>query len=233
VDAPRGALGIQMAGRFGEADGVTVTGLIPNMPARKVLRAGDRIVELEGQRLADSARLSEIVQAHRPGDRLRAVVMRGERDELGRVRGGPDGRPVEARLEVELEVGSREDLERFGDRMMASPRYDAGREQLAAELLRAFPPPIRTVEAAWLPGERPDVDGHPYIVELKEWLRSAEAASAIDPASVLAQRLDHLRGMARAPGLSRPEREWFEAAARRYEELLAARAAQALPPGAP
>jgi hypothetical protein len=82
-------------------------------------------------------------------------------------------------------------------------------------------------------GERPDVDGHPYIVELKEWLRSAEAASAIDPASVLAQRLDHLRGMARAPGLSRPEREWFEAAARRYEELRAARAAQALPPGAP
>ncbi|MEY4809891.1 MAG: hypothetical protein RI986_229, partial [Planctomycetota bacterium] len=40
-DAPRGALGIQMAPRMGETDGVTVTALIPNMPAQKVLRAGD------------------------------------------------------------------------------------------------------------------------------------------------------------------------------------------------
>lgn len=232
VDAPRGALGIQMAGRFGEVDGVTVTGLIPNMPARRVLRPGDRIVELDGQAVNDSNRLSEIVQAHRPGDRIPAVLMRGERDELGRVRGGPDGKPLETRVEVELEVGSRDDLERFGDRMMASPREDAGRERLAAELQRSFPPPIRMVEAARLPGEAPDVDGHPYIVELKEALGPGGGAAVIDPASVLSQRLEHLRGMARAPGLSQSEREWFDAAARRYEELLSG-ARPPSPPDAP
>lgn len=226
VDAPRGALGIQMAGRFGEMNGVTVTGLIPNMPARRVLRPGDRIIELDGQAVNDSARLSEVVQAHRPGDRIRAVLMRGERDELGRVRGGPDGRPLETRVEVELEVGSRDDLERFGDRMMASPREDAGRERLASELERSFPPPVRMVEAARLAGEAPDVDGHPYIAELREALRSGDGGAGIDPASVLSQRLEHLRGMARAPGLSQAEREWFDAAARRYEELLTAGRAQ-------
>ncbi len=32
---------------------------------------------------------------------------------LGRIKGGPDGKPVETPVEVELELGSREDLDRF------------------------------------------------------------------------------------------------------------------------
>ena len=110
-DAPRGALGIQMAGRMGENDGVTVTALIPNMPAQKVLRPGDRIVELDGKPIQVSQQLSTIVQTKRPGERIALVVMRGQRDAVGRVVGGPDGRPVETRHELEIEVGSRVDLE--------------------------------------------------------------------------------------------------------------------------
>ena len=82
-----------MAGRLGDGNGVTVTGLIPNMPARKALRTGDRIVALDGRVVLTSNDLSEIVQMKRPGQRIKVTVMRGERDELGRVRGGEDANP--------------------------------------------------------------------------------------------------------------------------------------------
>jgi len=219
VDAPRGALGIQMAPRFGETDGVTVTGLIPNMPARKVLRGGDRIVELDGQRIRVSNELSAVVQAHRPGNRIRVVVMRGERDELGRVRGGPDGKPLETRVELEIEVGAREDLERFGDGGMDSPVVDTGRLRLAEAMRQRFPGPVRTLRAERVPGEALDVDGHPEIVRLRELLSDPDALGA-NAMAVFRSRLANLRAVARMPGLSDAERQWFEAVANRYLELV-------------
>ena len=219
VDAPRGALGIQMAPRFGETDGVTVTGLIPNMPARKVLRAGDRIVELDGQRIRVSTELSAIVQTKRPGDRIRVAVMRGERDELGRVRGGDDGKPLETRVELEMEVGSRDDLERFGDGGMDSPLVDTGRLRLAESLRQRFPGPVRTVRPERLAGEAIDVDVHPEIVRLKELL-SDPGALGPNAIAVFRSRLANLRAIARMPGLSDSERAWFQAVADRYLELL-------------
>ncbi|MFM9168704.1 MAG: PDZ domain-containing protein, partial [Phycisphaerales bacterium] len=77
VDAPRGALGIQMAGRFASPDGVVITALIPNMPARLVLKPGDRIVLLDGKPIQVDQQLSSIVQTKRPGERIKVVVMRG------------------------------------------------------------------------------------------------------------------------------------------------------------
>lgn len=219
VDAPRGALGIQMAPRFGETDGVTVTGLIPNMPARKVLRAGDRIVELDGQRIRVSTELSAIVQTKRPGDRIRVTVMRGERDELGRVKGGVDGRLVETRVELEMEVGAREDLERFGDGGMDSPLVDTGRLRLAESMRQRFPGPVRVVRAERLPGERLEVDTHPEIVRLKELL-SDPISLGPNSIAVFRSRLANLRAIARMPGLSEGERAWFQAVADRYLELL-------------
>ena len=219
VDAPRGALGIQMAPRFGETDGVTVTGLIPNMPARKVLRAGDRIVELDGQRIRVSTELSAIVQTKRPGDRIRVAVMRGERDELGRVKGGVDGRLVESRVELEMEVGAREDLERFGDGGMDSPLVDTGRMRLADSMRQRFPGPVRVVRAERVPGERIDVDTHPEIVRLRELL-SDPVSLGPNAIAVFRSRLANLRAIARMPGLSDAERAWFQAVADRYLELL-------------
>jgi hypothetical protein len=222
VDAPRGALGIQMAGRVGDVGGVTVTGLIPNMPARKVLRAGDRIVALDGRPVQNSADLSEVVQMKRPGQRIRVSVMRGERDELGRVRGGPDGKPLETRLELDMEVGSRADLERFGDQGMDLVRSSDTRERLALALVTSFPGPGRPVEATWLEGEPRDVDAHPAIVSIRESLERADAVGGVAPQGALWRaQLEHLRGLARSPGLTDGERAYFDAVASRMEQLVA------------
>ena len=220
-DAPRGALGIQMAPRMGEIDGVTVTALIPNMPAQKVLRAGDRIVELDGKPIQVSQQLSTIVQTKRPGDRIALVVMRGQRDAAGRVAGGPDGRPVETRHELEIEVGSRADLEKFGDGGMDSPIFDAVRNQMLELLLATFPTPVQMMRIERVPGESIAVDSHPDIIQLQGQLARPDGVGlGAGVRSVLRARLDSLEASARAPGLTDNERAWFQAVAERYRELI-------------
>jgi hypothetical protein len=220
-DAPRGALGIQMAPRMGETDGVTVTALIPNMPAQKVLRAGDRIVELDGKPIQVSQQLSTIVQTKRPGERIALVVMRGQRDAAGRVVGGPDGRPVETRHELEVEVGSRADLEKFGDGGMDSPIFDAGRDRMSELLLETFPAPVRMIRMERVPGELIAVDSHPDIIQLQAQLARPDGLGlGAGVRSVLRARLDSLEASARAPGLTDNERAWFQAVAERYRELI-------------
>jgi hypothetical protein len=221
-DAPRGALGIQMAGgRMGENNGVTVTALIPNMPAQKVLRPGDRIVELDGKLIHESPELSKIVQTKRPGDRIALVVMRGQRDAAGRVVGGPDGRPVETRHELEIEVGSRADLEKFGDGGMDSPIFDSGRDRMSELLLETFPAPVRMMRMERVPGELIAVDSHPDIIQLQAQLARPDGLGlGAGVRSVLRARLDSLEASARAPGLTDNERAWFQAVAERYRELI-------------
>ena len=220
-DAPRGALGIQMAGgRLGENNGVTVTALIPNMPAQKV-RPGDRIVELDGKPIQVSEQLSTIVQTKRPGERIALVVMRGQRDAVGRVVGGPDGRPVETRHELEIEVGSRADLEKFGDGGMDSPIFDAVRNQMLELLLATFPTPVQMMRIERVPGESIAVDSHPDIIQLQGQLARPDGLGlGAGVRSVLRARLDLLEASARAPGLTDDERAWFQAVAERYRELI-------------
>lgn len=220
-DAPRGALGIQMAPRMGENDGVTVTALIPNMPAQKVLRPGDRIVELDGKPIQVSQQLSTIVQTKRPGERIALVVMRGQRDAVGRVVGGPDGRPVETRHELEIEVGSRADLEKFGDGGMDSPIFDSGRDRMSELLLETFPTPVQMMRTEQVPGESIAVDSHPDIIQLQGQLARPDGVGlGAGVRSVLRARLDSLEASARAPGLTDNERAWFQAVAERYRELI-------------
>jgi hypothetical protein len=221
MNAPRGALGIQMAGRFGDVDGVTVTALIPNMPARKVLQPGDRIVAIDGQSISVSQQLTNIVQLKRPGETIRLTVMRGERDAEGRVVGGPDGRPLEHRLEVDMEVGSYDDLSRFGDPGMASTLVDTGRERQAERLAAAFPVPREALALERLPGEEIGVDSHPDIAQLRAQLaRPGGLGDAPAVRAILQARLSSLEAAARIPGLDPEERAWFQAVADRYRELI-------------
>ncbi len=221
VDAPRGALGIQMAGRFGDADGVTVTALIPNMPARKHLQPGDRIVSIDGRPVRVSQELTAIVQMKRPGEPIDVVVMRGERDAQGRVKAGPDGRAAEQRVEVRMEVGSRDDLERFGDGGLSAPVADMARERLADELAASFPMPERTLPSSRVDGEPLDVEAHPDIVQLRAQLARADGLGpGVSIRAVLRARLTQLEAASRAPALDPAERAWFRAVAERYRELI-------------
>jgi S1-C subfamily serine protease len=77
-----------------ETPGVRLTGVRPESPAdRAGLRAGDVIVEFNGKTVRDLYEYTEALQARKPGDTVRIVVLReGERmtltATLGR-RGGP------------------------------------------------------------------------------------------------------------------------------------------------
>ena len=223
LHAARGALGIQMASQFESTDGVVVTALIPGMPAQKVLKPGDRIVSIEGQRIQVSAQLTAVVQARRPGDRIRVIVMRGERDELGRVKGGPDGRPLETRVDVDLELGSREDLDRLGDGGMVNdaPMIDAQNRVRAARLADAFPVPTVTPRVEAVAGEQPDVESHEDIRWIKEQLAAVDRTQfSAGLRALLRARLSALEAAARAPGLEAHEQAWLQAVADRFRELI-------------
>jgi hypothetical protein len=224
LDAPRGALGIQMSERFGEDSGVTVTGIIRGMPSEGVLRAGDRIVEINREPVLTTGDLVEIVQNMRPGERVRVAVMRGERDERGRVRADEQGRLLETRVEVEMPLGSAKDLERLGDGNMVTRPGDGTREIMVFNLRRAF---MRVPSA--LPVERRadeafDTESHPDIVEARKLLaRPRDPTLDAGVYGMMQARLAQLEAASRAPNLTDPERAWLEAVVARYREIMAER----------
>ncbi len=112
VDRPRGALGIRMGMMAADRGGVLVDGLLPGLPARAVLKVGDRITEIDGRPIADSGDLIELVQGMAPGAVVHMVIFRPERDPGGRLQLGPNGQPAETRLQVEVPLGSSVELER-------------------------------------------------------------------------------------------------------------------------
>jgi hypothetical protein len=103
---PRGAVGIEADQLKLARDEVVIASVLEDMPAAGVLRAGDRILELDDQPLRDWPSFVEEIQMHLPGDRvaltlerpdrttgrshrLRLVVTLGSAEE----RVGPDGQP--------------------------------------------------------------------------------------------------------------------------------------------
>jgi hypothetical protein len=224
VDAPRGALGIQMDQRIGDDSGVSVTGIIRGMPAEGVLKPGDRIVEINDQPVFDSSDLVDIVQNMRPGDRVRLVVMRGERDERGRVKADQLGRVLETRVELEMPLGATDDLERRGNGPVLSRPTDGRREQLATALRRAFPRQVATLTIERRAGEDLDVESHPDIVEARRMLaRPRDPTLDAGVYGMLQARLTQLEAASRAPNLSPGEKAWLEAVVARYRELAAQR----------
>lgn len=91
---PTGVLGVQVTGPDVYPDGriaawatpgVKVTSVVPRSPADKAgLRVGDTIVGLDGRTIDTSARLTAVIGAHQPGDRLALAWV----DSAGRHRGG-------------------------------------------------------------------------------------------------------------------------------------------------
>lgn len=144
---PRGALGVRMEGPIVRESGVRVTGLVPGMPAERVLQVGDFIREVDGKPLVDRAELIRAVQALPPGVEVGLIVRRVKRDAAGRVLVGADGVEVTEDLKVKLRLGSVDDLdERGGAR--GAPVANAvlqDRQAQVEEARKRFLPLPRTV----------------------------------------------------------------------------------------
>jgi hypothetical protein len=73
---PRGAVGIRMEPAATGIRGVLVTEVIKDLPAERVLRVGDVILEINGAGLTTSSDLISKVQRLQPGDQIRMKVLR-------------------------------------------------------------------------------------------------------------------------------------------------------------
>jgi len=123
VSRPRGALGISMQFvRMNAADAgeIVVTGLVPELPAERVLRLGDRITSLDGMPIMQQLDLVAQVQAKRPGELVHLVIRRAKVDDHGR----PvmdNGQTVYETLDMDIQLGSAELLRQSEERQPPSP----------------------------------------------------------------------------------------------------------------
>lgn len=111
---PRGALGIRMQ-ISGNPDrpGVEVQMLLPGMPAASVLKIGDRIESIDGKPIKTSNDLVDIIQSKAPGDSVKLLVARQQRDERDKPKLDGKGGFIEERVEVEVDLTSASNLDKF------------------------------------------------------------------------------------------------------------------------
>ncbi len=121
--APRGALGIRMENVMEPGGGVRIIALIPGMPAEKVLKVGDIVINVNGAVVRHTGDLVSAVQTLPPGveipviaKRVRAEALAGRRPAEGVADPAGAGQPVQTFEEVTvlLRLGSTEELEERG-----------------------------------------------------------------------------------------------------------------------
>lgn len=129
LTAPRGALGIRMENAPERDGGVRVTGLVPGMPAEKVLKPGDILKQVNDSVLRHTVDLVNSVQSLPPGVEIRVVVKRVRTDALAekgpakppakapRADDAPAGAPpdIHEEITVSLRLGSTEELQEKGE----------------------------------------------------------------------------------------------------------------------
>lgn len=120
---PRGALGIRMS-VSGNPDrpGVEVQMLLPGMPAASVLKIGDRIESIDGKPVKTSNDLVDIIQSKLPGDSVKLSVARQERDEREKPKLDGKGGFIEEHVEVEVDLTSATNLDKFEAQFPTSSR---------------------------------------------------------------------------------------------------------------
>ncbi len=120
---PRGALGLRMQPSGDLAHpGVEVIMLIPNLPAEKVLKVGDRIEKIDGKAIDDSNDLVEIIQSKLPGEIVRLNVARPLRDERGKQVLNENREVVEENLTIDVPLASATELEQLEERLAPQSR---------------------------------------------------------------------------------------------------------------
>jgi hypothetical protein len=193
VNAPRGALGIRMEGPMMREAGVKITGLVPGMPAERVLQVGDVIREVEGKPLLDRSDLIRSVQSMPPGLEVKLTVRRTKRDPEGKVVVGADGVERAEDVAVKLRLGSTDDLNQRGDPGAGSVVNALAQQRKAqmAEARRRFLPPSALVEFASRvrPPDQPAVN----VKVLRKSLAALQlAGSDAERVRVLRERLDRV-----------------------------------------
>lgn len=143
IGTPRGALGIRMSltrVRGITEEGVRVNELLPRMPAEEVLVVGDRILEIDGEPVADQDQLVMRVQSLAPGTTVRLTVIRERRDADGNLDRDEQGQTRTMRIEVPLALGSAEAL-----------IDENGEVQRGGAFLRQIEEELRFAEVAYAP----------------------------------------------------------------------------------
>ena len=117
--------------------GLVVTQVSVDSPAAKAgLRRNDVLIELEGQSLVHPAQLRKLVQARKPGDKIKLVYYRGGKrhTETAALEQAP------ARLGLLDESGGEEMLRQLRHELLELPHNEALRAQIKAlsESLRPF-----------------------------------------------------------------------------------------------
>ena len=115
LGAPRGAVGIAYPGArvqpvSGRPFEIVVTDLLPDLPAQHLLMIGDRITHVDGRALQDARHFIVSVQSKAPGEFIRLRLNRVKRDEHEERVRDEQGQLVYETLEVELQLGSVENL---------------------------------------------------------------------------------------------------------------------------
>jgi len=120
---PRGALGIRMQVNGNpEKPGVEVQMLLPDMPAASVLKIGDRIESIDGKPVKTSNDLVDIIQSKLPGDSVKLSVARQQRDEREKPKLDGKGGFVEEHVEVQVDLTSATNLDKFEGQFPTSSR---------------------------------------------------------------------------------------------------------------
>lgn len=239
VNAPRGALGIQMNPARPGDGGVRVTRIIPGFPAEKFLEVDDMIVAIDGRAVRDVTDLRMIVQGQPPGTEVRVEAIRAERDARGKPKVDAAGAAITRRIDVRVPLGSKRELDNAEPTNAAfeiNP-LDTARQEQGRAILRRFAPQQRSVR---LPDDAKleadfasrDIEQHEYVNRLRIEVIDAKNQQRGVPAHTVGwfrAQIRTLRVMAADPAISDAERQWHGRVADRLEAMLAS--AEVVPSG--
>ena len=230
VNAPRGALGIQMnPARAGEG-GVRITRVIPGFPAEKHLQVDDLVVAIDGRAVRDVSDLRMIVQGQPPGTAVRVEAIRAERDERGKPKLDGAGAPMTKRIDVRVPLGSKRELDNAepANAGFGIDPLDTARQEVGRALLRRFPAKVLNVR---LPDDAKveadfaarDVEQHEYVDRLRRELldaRNQQRPVAAHTLGWFRAQMRTMRTMSEDSMLSDAERGWHARVAKRLEEMI-------------
>lgn len=112
VESPSGAMGISINLELNlrSPDLIEIERLVPGLPAERVMRVGDRITHLEGERVLNWDSFQSAVQLKKPGDIIDLTVQRMAIGPTGVPLKGPDGVPLYDEVQVRMPLGNFDHL---------------------------------------------------------------------------------------------------------------------------